>query len=269
MSVTRLHSGRASRHRGFTLVELLVVIGIIALLMSILLPALNKARESARQVKCANNMRNIWYANVMYANENKDVLPIAPRIESQNIMNDNLAIVMVRVGVYDYDHGALWPYVSKSRIAREAVFNCPTDLDAYRPVRWGSMQGTASYERNFTYSWNAQIRGSDSSSDNYNKATGIRLGSIRMPGQKIILVEEQFPNDGVAFIHTVDGDDLLTNRHLKRGNQGYADGHVEPVFPEDLGFATNHLTSIGNSPSPDLWTDATKRRAYCDVNWMP
>ncbi len=267
MSVTRLYSGRASRHRGFTLVELLVVIGIIALLMSILLPALNKARESARQVKCANNMRNIWYSCIMYANDNKDTLPIAPRIENNQVMSDNLAIVMVTVGIYDYDHGSLWSYVSKTHLARQEVFNCPTDTDAFRPVRWGSIQQVASYERNFTYSWNAQIRGSDF--NGVLEATGIKLGSIRAPGQKIILIEEQFPNDGVAFIATVDGDDLLANRHLKRANQGFADGHIEPIFPEDVGFNTNHLDAKGNSPSPDLWTDSNKRLLYCDLFYKP
>ena len=66
---------RTNKAAGFTLVELLVVIGIIALLISILLPSLNKARESAKTLTCLSNLRQLGLATAMYSSAYKNALP--------------------------------------------------------------------------------------------------------------------------------------------------------------------------------------------------
>ena len=103
----------ARRRRGFTLVELLVVVGILAVLIGILLPVMGRAREKARQTKCLANLRSLGQAMFLYANDFRDRLP-----------NGNPRGVWI-----DYD-GANHVVVDfAEELKGPGVFHCPSDDD--------------------------------------------------------------------------------------------------------------------------------------------
>ncbi|MCC7351244.1 MAG: DUF1559 domain-containing protein [Phycisphaerales bacterium] len=197
----------ARRIRAFTLVELLVVIGIIALLISILLPTLNKARESAKTVACSSNLRQIHLACQMYANDWKSFLPWGTGGTTWNTQWNSLLMDL------KYLPGASNGYINMA-------FACPAEDTmelADAPFR-------THYALNYRHTW-----GGVGWMNQTSKWTQIRFASTT------ILLTDGYPRNYVAVWPYYNDDPSDTSnwytpryRHPKNtANFCMFDGHVE------------------------------------------
>jgi prepilin-type N-terminal cleavage/methylation domain-containing protein/prepilin-type processing-associated H-X9-DG protein len=137
--------GHGGRHSAFTLVELLVVIGIIALLISILLPALSSVRKQAEGLKCATALREIGNAVLMYASENKGYAPPAQCRGAYNLYGVTYGAAasstvngkVVATSTNAYWINFLQKYVAGTKNIGTASATNAEAIDAANSVLWG------------------------------------------------------------------------------------------------------------------------------------
>ena len=235
---------RTSKKAGFTLVELLVVIGIIALLISILLPSLNKARETANRVKCAANLKQIGNGLMLYSNENKGLFPRTYAPATTGAVAINVTVTgqastdpfINTSTVPAYNIPAAMFLLIRQEDLTPAVFVCPSgtaEADTMNTMPATSRSnfsgdGTASLNKNVSYSFvnvyptNTAIAAGYKTfitgfSSDFAVAADIAPTGTGLNGSTIVTgVARSIIMTGNSKNHDQDGQNVL-----------YADGHAD------------------------------------------
>lgn len=243
----QLHNSFGRRPRAFTLVELLVVIGIIAVLIAVLLPSLMKARRQAISVQCQSNLRQLLIASQMYANANGGTMPgysgdAQPGTWAANWWN------------------ILAPYVAPADFVfhdpnhdQVAAYNCPA-CSAELIQEAGDY-----YQSIFPVTYQISYFASDAGSPGQDHHGGLYTytkynqwyapnfvlfadcfpAGVSMPFGQAGALNLEYPLNlvcfgEVAFYHG-SGDWICASAHAPtRTNAGFLDGHVESLTAEDF-----------------------------------
>jgi len=276
MRMDRRPEARSRSRCGFTLVELLVVIGIIALLISILLPSLSKAREHGNTLKCLSNLRQLGMAAAAYSSANKNFLLPA------DVMDQHFATGLSYQDVHETwstilvsDKYLTYPTVTSTTTppGDDNVFRCPsgilemsaitfnnTTLPSSRTDGQGAMASLATSVRlnpgMNVYSWYGINSTNSSIPTPYTRwiitSAGVLSGQsktshIKYPTDYVFLFDGLY-----GFNYCSTNANRINARHggKKLTNCAFVDGHAETVpitnIPGEGGVAQTADFSVAN-----------------------
>lgn len=259
------------RIRAFTLVELLVVIGIIAVLIGVLLPALSKAQRTAREAACLSNQRQLVMALIMYTQDNKGVFPGGPGRIWWNGAEVDVP------GMASWDTNAMNPYscnqdeksgptfLAKYVSNSKKIPACPAELEIkdtgsdytnYRTGYWYPM--SLVYEPLQIWLGTASNPGT--------KQTPQKLTKVKYPTNKAVIIDRKTYHDKtVVDTDKTPGNTGNNTKKVKLYvNAGFADGHVAKrgvfeMFDSDVNwtgrFNINNPATHVRGRAGVLWKD--------------